>query len=145
MWIDRLLASRTTRATELAASFAETRHRLLAENLANLDTPDYATKQLDAGAFQDSLHGALQRARRGNHARLDLRDNAQYRTDPTGHVEVRPEIRPAENVLFHDGTNARLERLTTDINENKLYFDLATNFLRGRYQTMLNAIKGQSS
>ena len=145
MWIDRLVESRTTRAIELAAGFAEQRHRVLAENVANIGTPDYHTKQLDPHAFQESLHQALASAERGNDARLDLRGNAQFATDPTGKTVARPATEPAPNVLFHDGTNARLEQTMADVNENSLLYELTTNLLRGRYQTMLTAIKGRIS
>lgn len=143
MWIDRLLASPTTRAVELAASFAEQRHGVLAENLANIDTPDYHAKVLDPRAFQASLREALERTAGANDARLDLRGNAQFTTAPGGQTRARPATEPAENILFHDGTNAKLEKLMVDINENSLFYNLTTNLLRGRYQTMLNAIKGR--
>jgi flagellar basal-body rod protein FlgB len=143
MWIDRLLATPTSRAAHLAASFAEQRHRVLAENVANVDTPDYHSQVVDAQAFQDSLHVALQRASSANDARLELRGNAQFQTTPTGQVELRPEIEPAPNVLFHDGTNARVERLLADVNQNGLYFEMSSEFLRGQYRRMLMAIKGR--
>ena len=143
MWIDRLLASPTTRAVEFAASFAEQRHRVLAENLANIDTPDYHAKVLDPQAFQTSLREALERTEGANDTRLDLRGNAQFKTVPGGQTMARPATEPAENILFHDGTNAKLEKLMVDINENSLFYNLTTNLLKGRYQTMLNAIKGR--
>ncbi|MGD8454315.1 MAG: hypothetical protein PVJ57_21085 [Phycisphaerae bacterium] len=145
MWIDRLLASRTTRAVELGAAFAEQRHRVLAENLANVDTPDYHNKRLDLKAFQTSLQEALTQAETANADRLDLRGNAQFSTTADGGVEVEPAEEPAENVLFHDGTNARFERTMADINENSLLYEMTTNFLRGRYRLMLDAIKGRVS
>ena len=143
MWIERLTASRTTHAVELAAQFAEQRQRVLAENLANIDTPDYHSQRLDPEAFQESLRGALQRARRSNESRLDLRDNAQFSTGPTGRVEAHPDREPAANVLFHDGTNARLEELMADTAQNSLAYELATSLLRGRYEGLLRAIRGR--
>ena len=143
MWIDRLLASRTTRTAQLAASFAEQRHRILAENVANIDTPDYHTKRLDAQAFQTSLSTALDRAERANDARLDLRGNDQFETTPDGRTAAQPAVEPAPNILFHDGTNARLEQLMANVGENSLYYELSMNILRQRYQTMLTAIKGR--
>jgi len=143
MWIDRLLASRTTQALELAATFAEQRHRVLAENLANIDTPDYHTQRLDPQAFQDTLRKALDRAQAPGPARLELRGDAQVATDADGRLVVRPAVEPATNVLFHDGTNARLERAVADVNENALFHELTTSLLRARFQNLLNAIRGR--
>jgi flagellar basal-body rod protein FlgB len=145
MWIDRLMASPTTRAVELSAAFAEERQRVLAENLANVDTPDYQTKILDPRAFQKSLRAALDQAAGANDGRLELRGNAQCATGPDGRVAVRPASEPAPNVLFHDGTNAQLEQLLADVNENALFYEMNTNFLRSRYQTMLMAIRGRAT
>ena len=142
MWIDGLTECRTTRAVELAAVFAEQRHRVLAENLANVDTPDYHAQQLDPQAFQQSLRDALDRSAAAGKETLELRGNAQFTTDAAGRVEVQPAVEPAANVLFHDGTNARLERTVSDVNENSLLYELSTNWLRGRYQNVLSAIKG---
>jgi len=145
MWIERLTASRTSRAIELAAQFAEQRQRVLAENLANIDTPDYHTKRLDPERFQESLSAALDRAKAARQRRLDLRDNAQFATGPDGRVRVEPDTIPPENVLFHDGTNARLEKLMTDVNENALAYDLSMSMLRSRFENLLRAIRGRTT
>lgn len=143
MWIERLTDSRTTRALELAAQFAERRHALLAENLANVDTPNYQARQLDPVAFQSTLREALTRSEAAGTARLELRGNAQVSTDGTGPLEVQPVVEPAQNVLFHDGTNARLERLLADVTQNSLSYELSTNLLRSRFENLLGAIRGR--
>lgn len=145
MWIDRILESRTTRTVELAALFAEERHRVLANNIANVQTPDFHRRKLDPHAFQRSLGEALDTARARGSDRLDLRGNAQFSTESSGRIEVRPDVEPPENVLFHDGTNAKLERLMADVAENTSYYDLSMNLLRGRYQSLLRAIRGKTA
>jgi len=144
MWIERLLSSRITRAIELTAQFAEQRHKILAENVANVDVPDYHSQRLDVEPFQASLKDALQRAEADHRGRLDLRSNAQFTTSADGHVAVNPAREPAPNVLFHDGTNVRLEGLMADVAENGLSYQMATSLLRGRYETMLKAIRGRT-
>jgi flagellar basal-body rod protein FlgB len=144
MWIDRILASRTTRAVELTAAFTEERQRVLAENVANIDTPDYHAKQLTPAAFQKSLSAALERSREDRLQRVQLRDNAQFTTDADGHVQARPGVVPAANVLFHDGTNARLETLMSDASRNALWHELALNLLKQRYGALLTAIRGRT-
>ncbi len=143
MWIDRLTSSRTTNAIELSARFAEQRQRVLADNLANIDTPDYHTKRLDPEAFQGSLRQAMDRAKQTRSRRLELRDNRQFSHGRQGRIETCPDTEPAPNALFHDGTNARLERLLTDVAENSLSYNLSTTLLRGRFQGLLRAIKGK--
>jgi len=145
MWIDRLLESRTTQATALAAQFAEQRHKLLAQNLANIDTPDYHTRQLDPGAFQRSLHEALDEAQTTRTRRLKLRGNRQFQTGPDGRVQARPSVNPAPNVLFHDGTNTRLEQILADVAGNSLSYEMSMNLLRGRFENLMTAIRGRTT
>ena len=143
MWIDRLTDSRTSRALELAAQFTEHRQRVLAENVANLDTPNYATRRLDVEPFQKSLAKALTAARQRGDNRLELRGNAQFATGPNGRAQVRPTITPAQNILFQDGTNVRLEQLMTDVAQNSLSQELATTLLRGKLETLTRAVRGR--
>jgi len=143
MWIQRLTTSPLTHALELTARFAEERHRILAENVANIDTPDYRTKRLDRDVFQSALREALQRAEDPRHERLDLRGNAQVSTTATGGLRVKPAIKPADNVLFHDGRNASIEKLMTDVQENALTYSLAVKLLEKRFDGLLTAIRGR--
>lgn len=140
--IDKLLDSPTTRAIELSAKFAEQRQKMLAENVANIDTPDYHQQQLDPKQFQKSLADALQRAKATPGGRIDLQGDAQVRLDARGDVVVHPDEEPAPNALFHDGTNARLETLMTDVQQNALSYTMALNLLRARYSDLLTAIRG---
>jgi flagellar basal-body rod protein FlgB len=143
MWIERLTTSRTLRAIELTAQFAEQRHRILADNVANIDTPDYHTKRLDPAVFQAALSEALQCAKSNRRQRLDLRGNAQVSTTPDGRMKVTPTEIPAENILFHDGRNASLEKLMTDVQENALTYDLAARLLNKRFGALMTAIRGR--
>jgi flagellar basal-body rod protein FlgB len=143
MWIERLTTSRTTHALELAARFAEQRHKVLAENVANIDTPDYHTKRLDTEVFQNTLKDALQQSAQDGSRVLELRGEAQVSTTPDGGLCVKPQIRPADNVLFHDGSNASLERLMTEVQQNALDYSLATRLLGKRFDGLLTAIRGR--
>lgn len=143
MWIDRLLQSPTRQALEWTARFAEERHQVLAENVANIDTPGYPTRQLDPREFQAALNDALKATRPG--APAAPLHSRQVSTDGDGKLTARPKTEPAENVLFHDGTNARLEGLMTDVQDNAMSYELAINMLKTRFNTLLTAIKGRNT
>ena len=143
MWIDRLVGSDVTHGLQLTARYAEQRHQMLAENIANIDTPDYHNQRLDPDAFQSALREAFDVAHRSGSKRLNLRSNAQFSTDPAGGLHVSPATEPAPNILFHDGTNARLEAMMAGVQENTLTHRLALNLLRGRFDTLKQAIRGR--
>ena len=57
--------SGVNRELEETVAFAERRHQILAGNVANMDTPDYKTKDLSVGDFQESLKGMLKQEKGG--------------------------------------------------------------------------------
>lgn len=142
MWFDQILHSPARQAVEYAAKFAEQRHGVLIENVANIDTPDYHAKRIDKESFHAALRDSLERVRPGQELRLRGR---QVFSGPDGGLNVKPASEPAENVLFHDGTNARLETLMTDVQDNAQTYDLMINLLRGRFNTLLTAIRGRAT
>ena len=143
MWLDRVLSSPTTHALELTAQFAEQRHRVLVENIANLDTPGYRSRRLDERRFQRVLGEALQRAHESGDRALVLRGDAQFATTPDGRLTTRPTAEGPDRVLFHDGTDARLEELMSDLDDNALLHSLSLRLLRGRFNSLMTAIRGR--
>lgn len=128
----------------LAATLAygEERLRMIAANVANAHTPGYRTKHLDAGAFQRALGEALEQ-RGGQPSKPLLVDvDGQVRTDPDGRLGITPTEQPAENVLFHDGTNLSIERQMADLAETGMMHDAAANLLRMRFDGLRKAIRG---
>ena len=55
MFIDRLLNHGNAPILEKMVEFSATRHRLITENIANIDTPDYLQKDLSIEEFQARL------------------------------------------------------------------------------------------
>ena len=53
--LDRLLSTASLPLLERQAVWGEVRHGVLAGNLANIDTPGFVPRDLDAGAFRDAL------------------------------------------------------------------------------------------
>ncbi len=143
MWIDGILNSRVTHAVELSARFAEERQGVLAENIANIDTPDYQSRRLDEAKFQGALRRAFSDAEKSDERQLRLRTD-EVRVDAGGAMSVTPATEPPPNVLFHDGTNARLEDLMTDAQRNWLGYSLTTTLLKGRWNGLLSAIRGRT-
>lgn len=90
-----------------------TRQKLVAANVANLDTPGYQTKDLD---FQFEF--------------LSLQQGA------TPNV-VEPVGLPNKA----DGNNVNLDREARLLSENALRFNVASNLLRNEIRTMRKAIE----
>ena len=139
-----LVNSGPTPVLERMLTFTEARHRMLVENIANIDTPGYKARQLDTKAFQAALRDAVDR-RSSCSEPLAVRGTRQFRQSSTGQLEVTPTEEPPENILFHDQTNMRVERQMAMLAENTMMHQVAAERLKGRYDQLLSAIRGRVS
>ena len=133
----------TTPAMEKLLSFTQAQHRVITENIANIDNPGYQAKQLDGKAFQQTLRRALDTRKKTRAPEFNFRATRQVRQDRAGRVVVTPSNLPAENILFHDQTNVRVEKQMTSLAENAMVHQTVTELLNGRYQGLIKAIRGR--
>lgn len=128
---------------ELTLRFAGARQRVIASNIANIDTPDYIPLDLSPGEFQKTLASAIDRRRSaGNVGPLQLGSTAQMRVDgpaETARVTFTPTT-PSGNILFHDRNNRDIERLMQANVENLGVYRLAAELLRTRLEVTRVAI-----
>ena len=145
MIIANLAEGQTVSALVKTLSFNAARLKMIAENVANSETPGYRTQRLDTKGFQRALRRALDRRDRDPRRGFDVRSGHEVATNAQGFLEVSPSFEPAENILFHDGTNMSLERQMSDLAEVGMMQDLATTLLRGEYAGLRKAIRGRVS
>jgi flagellar basal-body rod protein FlgB len=89
------------------------RQKLVASNIANLDTPGYRTRDLD---FQGELQSA---------------------------AGLAPEVVQVSGLqVKNDGNNVNLDRESRLLAENALRFQVASNLMRVQIHTIESAING---
>jgi flagellar basal-body rod protein FlgB len=128
---NQLLNTTTTSAIEQVASFTETRHSILAGNVANLDTPGYRVRDLSVEVFQQRLREAIEadRSPPSPGVRGYARDEAMRR--------VRDSM---QSILQHDQSNVGLEQQVTEIAKNQYMHNLAISIMRNQFQMLETAI-----
>jgi len=136
--------SGTVPVLERVLTYTQARHRMLTENIANIDTPEYKTRHLDVRAFQKAMQAAIEK-RHKNGGSLQVKGQTEFRENPFGRLEVTPTEEPAENILFHDRTNARIERQMAMLAENTMMHQIAADGLKKRFDALLSAIRGRVS
>lgn len=132
-------------ALDAMLSFTHAQHKVLTENIANIDTPGYQARHLDPKQFQRALATAVARKREERSAGLKLDSSSQMEQGRGGELMFKPSRDPAENVLFHDQTNVRIERQMTKLAENGMMHQTAAQLLAGNYANLLKAIRGRVS
>src|SRR5262249_50375293 len=129
---------------EKVLAFTAARHRIVTENIANVDTPGYRTRHLDPALFQATLRKAIERNRGKPPAPLHLERTKQFHESATGRLVATPAQEPPENLLFQDGTNTRIERQMSDLAGNTMTHQLAVELLNDHYAMLRRAITGRS-
>jgi flagellar basal-body rod protein FlgB len=131
MW-SSWLSSSSLPALEQTVSFAERRHALLAGNLANMDTPDYQTRDLSLSNFQAELRAAVSAPRK---------PASQYDASPASSEQDLSKVRDvSRQILYHDGSDVSLEEQVTEIAKNQMLHSTAIALMRSQMQILRAAI-----
>lgn len=125
--------------------FSGARQRILAHNLANLDTPDFRPVDVSVSGFRAALGEAVDARRERSGGRggpLGPVESDDVRFDDAGRIILEP--RPiGDNILFHDGNDRDPERLVQAMVENFEAFRVTADLIRTRYEVLLSAIREQ--
>lgn len=143
MYLENLTNRGATPALINTLTFAEARHRMIAENVANWQTPGYKAKRLDAKAFQRALRKAFDEKGGAVEKPFVIQSTRQFGTEKDGHLRVTPTNVPVRNVLFHDGTNVSIDRLMADLADNAMVHQAAATLLKGYFNGLRKAIRGR--
>ncbi len=118
-----------TPITEALSRFLDVnvaRHKLIASNLANIDTPGYRTRDLD-------FRAELARASLGN----ELGSEGAGLT----YAAYAPVSRPVRGLLERpDGNNVSVERESLLLAETQMKFSLGVQLLKDEFHTISQAI-----
>lgn len=129
MFIERLLNGGNGPIIEASVRFAAARHRMLTENIANVDTPGYIQRDLSQEKFQALLADRIEQ-------RDSLSDGTTRFDDLAGEIENQ-----TSGVLFHDGNNRSMEQLMSDSAKNALFHNMMLEMLRKQFATIELALK----
>ncbi len=139
--ISDLSTSGALPALEKMFLFAGQRQRLIAQNIANIDTPNYQGVDADPRAFQNALSRAIDKRKMNNggvSGELDL-SHAREVTMVGGQMQLNPQT-PIGGVLFQDRNQRDLEMLMQDMVENATMFRIAGDLMRKNQALIRGAI-----
>jgi flagellar basal-body rod protein FlgB len=128
-FIDRLLDQGSAPLLEQTLRFTAARHRLIAENVVNVDTPGYQQKDLSVEKFRALMRDRVEQRRDAGPGGVNFDDVA-------GELET-----PTRGILFHDGNNRSMEQLMSDQAKNAMMHNLCVELLRKQFQALELALK----
>ncbi len=128
MLIGDVTTSGALPALEMSIRFAGERQRIIANNIANFETPDFRPVDVSPREFQRVLGAAVSDRRErngGGSGALRLGRSQEVRSDQEKGFRLEPRTQ-TDGVLFHDRTNRDIERSMQDLVENASVFRVAT-------------------
>ena len=133
MFLDRLMNQTNAPLIERVLQFSSARHKLIAENMANVDTPGYRQKDLSEAKFVSLLRDRA----------------AAKRSNPPGttlFADIASDLEhPERGILFHDQNNRSMEALASAQAKNGLLYTLAIELLKKQFGAMEQALKERVS
>ncbi len=133
MFIQRLLNQGNAPLLERTLEFTAQRHRLIAENVVNVDTPGYQQKDMSLEKFQGMLRRRVEDRRKGP-------------PGATGFADIDGELEhPNRGILSHDGNNRSMEHLMSDQAKNALLHNMVVELLKKQFNSLENALKERIS
>jgi flagellar basal-body rod protein FlgB len=133
MLLEHLMNQTDAPLLERVLKFSAARQSLIAENLANIDTPGYRQKDLSTEKFMAMLRSRLQQRDEGANGAVGFED-----------IDLAVS-HPNNGILSHDGNNRSMEQLASDQAKTGLMYTVVVELLRQQYQEMDSALKGTVS
>jgi len=119
---------------EQVVNFTQTRHNLLAGNIANLDTPGYRTRDLSTTMFQSRLQAAIE-TRDKTASAAPMSGAATSGTDPFSEVDDS-----LKSILYHDDSDVGIEHQITEMTKNQMQHNLALAIMNSQIHLLQAAV-----
>ena len=129
---------------EKVISFCEQRNRVLANNIANIDTPYYRRRELPVAEFQAQLQKAIDHREKTNPRVFQFQASRNITPNTLGGVTARPLIEPLRNggFLRHDGNSVNIDREMAELSKNTLLHNVMVQILIKEFNMLNTAISG---
>ena len=134
MW-NSMLGQSAVGALTQTLHFTERRHELISSNVANMDTPDYKTRDLDVKVFQAELREVIE-------SPVSKSDQSPGELAALGdNPDVWKKTRDVtKQILYHDGHDVSMEEQVTEAAKNQSMHNTAVALLKAQFRTLQMAI-----
>lgn len=134
--LENLIQSTTIPLLEQVANFSQSRHLVLAGNIANLDTPGYRARDLSVEDFQQRLKEAIQ----SQHRPPSIGRSPGETVAQLGQRRMAEVSKDPKTILRHDDGNVSMEEQVTEMVKNQMQHNLALAIMRNQFQLLQIAI-----
>lgn len=127
------LFSNTISTLENSLNYSSTKQKVIAENIANADTPNFKSKN---ASFKSTMEAAMDQtlqARKTNSKHLNFKgitmSNIAITTDRT-------------TSYHNNGNNVDLDKEMSDLAANQIYYNALIDRISGKFKSLQSVIRG---
>jgi flagellar basal-body rod protein FlgB len=153
--LSSLFETTTIPVLEQVVSFAQSRHTVLAGNIANLDTPGYQAKDLSVEDFQKQLRAAISERQSAGAVGVQpsgYEDTLKRTLQPIYEDTLKRELQPrlaevaknAQSILRHDLGDVGMEQQVSEMVKNQLQHNLALSIMTSQFRLLQTAVSGRT-
>jgi flagellar basal-body rod protein FlgB len=133
--LENLIQSTTIPLLQQVVNFSQSRHNVLAGNIANLDTPGYHARDLSVDDFHHRLKEAIETQHHQPLGRSPGETAIQLSRQKMEEVSKDPTT-----ILRHDDGNVSMEQQVSEMVKNQMQHNLALTIMRSQFQLLQVAI-----
>ncbi|MEQ2526477.1 flagellar basal body rod protein FlgB [Robertmurraya yapensis] len=127
------LFSNTISTLENALNYSSTKQKVISQNISNVDTPNYKSKEVSfKSALQNAVDSSMT-ARRTDARHIDFNGQA------SSGIAVTTNNSTSYN---NNGNNVDLDKEMADLASNQIYYNALIERISGKFSTLQSVIKG---
>ncbi|WP_409253694.1 flagellar basal body rod protein FlgB [Bacillus sp. SCS-153A] len=125
------LFSSTIQYLENGLNYSSAKQKLISQNIANVDTPNYRAKSI---SFKDQLNDSMStlEAKRTNPRHFEFSGSSA-----NGHF-----IKSKPFQYNHNGNGVDIDKEMSDMASNQIYFNALSDRINGKFNSMKSVIRG---
>ena len=142
MYIKAMFDAGSIPVLEKVISFTEARHKVIANNIANIDTPGYRRQDLAVSEFQEALEKSIEQRMATNPRKFEFLGTENVEDNFLGGVSANVLTAPYSplDILRHDGNNVSIDHEMAELAKNTILHNGMVQLLANEYQMLNNAI-----
>ncbi|MGG0790223.1 flagellar basal body rod protein FlgB [Peribacillus simplex] len=127
------LFSNTFQSLENALNYSNVKQKVISQNIANSDTPNYKAKEVNkTQSFKAELESSLE-SYRTDERHFTFKSEGSH----TSQVVMQKNVRYNNN-----GNSVDVDKEMTELAANQIYYNAVTDRLSGKFQSLQNVIRG---
>ena len=129
--VEMELFSNTFQVLEKSLDYSSTKQKVISQNIANVDTPNYKAKDVVKSSFQGALQTSIEAYR------TDSR-HLNFNTDNQSSTIVTQQ----NGAYNNNGNSVDMDKEMTDLATNQIYYNALADRLSGKFSSLQNVIRG---